>query len=96
MAEHYSEDFCCSCGRETCDENCKTFTKRAIGAEAKMIESKGYTLIYDKNRITITLPQIVGTVTTTTLPTTNRKAEMLTEELSMILSVVRFLFEWKG
>ena len=63
-----------------------------------MIECKGYTLVYDKdhNKITISLPQTVGSVTTTTMPVTNRRTEIPIEELMMILNVVRFLFEWKG
>lgn len=60
-----------------------------------MIESDGYFLIYDKNknRIVILLPQTTKTSTNTIDAVTDRKIDINADEQSIILNMVKAVFE---
>ena len=61
-----------------------------------ILDSKsGYSLLYNKerNRITIFLPQTIGTVETTVEPIVDRKTDVSEECLSLILKLVQYIFE---
>ena len=60
-----------------------------------MIVSDGYYLNYDKNknRIVILLPQTMETLTNTIDAVTDRKIDINASEQSLILNVVKAVFE---
>lgn len=60
-----------------------------------MIEGDGYFLVYDKekNRIVILLPQTMKTTTNTLDAVTDRKIDINGSEQSLILNVVKAVFE---
>ena len=60
-----------------------------------MIVGDGYSLIYDmdKNRIVIRLPQTMRTLTNTLDAVTDRKIDINESEQSLILNVVKAVFE---
>ncbi len=60
-----------------------------------MIVSDGYSLNYDKgkNRIVICLPQTMETLTNTLDVVTDRKININESEQSLILNVVKAVFE---
>ena len=60
-----------------------------------MIVSDGYCLNYDKdkNRIVILLPQTMQTATNTMNAVTDRKIDINDSEQSLILNVVKAVFE---
>lgn len=60
-----------------------------------MIVGDGYSLIYDKykNKITIHLPQTMQTARNTVDAVTDRKIDITESEQSLILNVVKAVFE---
>lgn len=60
-----------------------------------MIVGDGYCLIYDKdkNQIVIRLPQTMETLTNTMDAVTDRKIDINESEQSLILNVVKAVFE---
>ena len=62
-----------------------------------MIASDGYTIEFYKNtnRIEISLPQTIATISNTVAMISNRRASLTDEELSVILAMVKALFEEK-
>ena len=60
-----------------------------------MISGDGYFLVYDKdkNRIVILLPQTMETSTNTKDSVTDRKIDINGSEQSLILNVVKAVFE---
>ena len=60
-----------------------------------MIVGDGYSLFYDKdkNRIVIRLPQTMKTLTNTMDAVTDRKIDINESEQSLILNVVKAVFE---
>lgn len=67
----------------------------AIQRGKRMIVGDGYCLIYDKdkNRIVILLPQTMETLTNTLDAVTDRKIDINGSEQSLILNVVKAVFE---
>ena len=63
-----------------------------------MIVGDGYCLSYDKNknRIVILLPQTMQTATNTMDAITDRKIDINESEQSLILNVVKAVFERRG
>ena len=62
-----------------------------------IIEDGNYGLLYNswKNRITIFLPQTAETVETTAEPIQERKTEVSSEMLGLLLMVTKYIFEKK-
>ena len=62
-----------------------------------IVTDDGYSVCYEKNanRIVISLPQTVETVTSTITMVVNRKNEFTDSELCVILSVVKAITEKK-
>lgn len=62
-----------------------------------IIEYENYGLIYNswKNRITIFLPQTAETVETTAEPIQERKTEVTSEMLGLLLMITKYIFEKK-
>ena len=63
-----------------------------------IIEDGNYALMYNswKNRITIFLPQTAETVETTAEPIQERKTEVNSEMLGLLLMVTKYIFEKNG
>ena len=63
-----------------------------------IIENGNYALMYNswKNRITIFLPQTAETVETTAEPIQERKTEVSSEMLGLLLMVTKYIFEKDG
>ena len=63
-----------------------------------IIEDGNYGLLYNswKNRITIFLPQTAETVETTAEPIQERKTEVSSEMLGLLLMVTKYIFEKDG
>ena len=63
-----------------------------------IIEDGNYALMYNswKNRITIFLPQTAETVETTAEPIQERKTEVSSEMLGLLLMVTKYIFEKDG
>lgn len=80
------------CGMGLCTVGCGA-TIRWKGKQ--MIVGDGYSLIYDKykNRIVILLPQTMETLTNTKDSVTDRKIDITADEQSLILNVVKAVFE---
>jgi len=59
------------------------------------IDSNGYWLSYNKrlNRIVITLPQTMETMTRPVWITADRRVDVKDEELVVLLQIVRLIFE---
>lgn len=83
------------CLMELCTVGCGA-TIRWKGKQ--MISCDGYYLIYDKNknRIVIQLPQTMETATNTLDAVTDRKIDINGSEQSLILNVVKAVFERRG
>lgn len=62
-----------------------------------IIEYENYGLMYNswKNRITIFLPQTAETVETTAEPIQERKTEVTSEMLGLLLMITKYIFEKK-
>ena len=67
------------------------------GEERKMINIKGYTLVYEpkNNRIVIALPQTIHTLTNTVSEIVDRRVDISIEEEATILNVVKDIMERK-
>ncbi len=63
-----------------------------------MIVSDGYTAEYyrKRNEIVITLPQTLDTLTSTSAPIASRKTTVTSDELAVILEVVKKMMEVKA
>ena len=61
-----------------------------------MTTSGGYTIVQypTKNRIIITLPQTLGTLTNTVTEVSNRRNKLTDEEEATLLAAVRIMFEY--
>ena len=65
--------------------------------QSMIIEDGDYGLLYNswKNHITIFLPQTAETVETTAEPIHERKTEVSSEMLGLLLMVTKYIFEKK-
>lgn len=63
---------------------------------ADMVTSGDYLITYDKqhNRLIVTMPQTMGTVTNTAGPVVNRKSDFTESDLAAILAFVQLVLKY--